>query len=369
MRFRWITAILLALLSVSGCWDAVDIDRRAIILALGLEMAPNNKILVSAQIPQSSFFPFSPGQSSEMPYQTLTGIAKTGYGATLGLESKTWKRLFFMQLKTVLVNTALAEQGIKPYFEYLERNPQINPQSMVVLTETNCRDTLSVPLSSKDIPGMAIYNFLKSEAKANQVFPMQTWEFLKRIEIRPIDAYLPIISYNSDEQVYKFDGIGVFHRDRLTGKLSETESRMAGIVMKEAHNATFTVPVGKMGDISYQRLHWKREIAIIKTEPDFEFLINVSAKGYGSEITRDPTELSPRQIKEIERVTENYLKRNMAATVHRLQAMNSDIIGFGELIRANKPELWKRLNWDQEYPRADFRVKVKFTLERVGKYR
>jgi spore germination protein KC len=161
----------------------------------------------------------------------------------------------------------------------------------------------------------------------------------------------------------------VFHRDRLVGKLSETESRIAGMMMNKTHNATFTAPVGKMGEVSYRKLVWKRKIKIVKTKPEMEFLINVGAKGFGPELTGDPTELSPKKIKTIEKVTKNYLKKQILTTVRHLQRLNSDIVGFGDLVRAEKPDIWKRLNWDEDYSRVNFGVTVKFTLERVGKYR
>jgi hypothetical protein len=173
------------------------------------------------------------------------------------------------------VNTALAERGLKYYCGFLKRFPQAPAQSVVVLTETTSQDILSVSLSSKFIPGFAIYNFFQAQGKSDEVYPIQVWQFIKDIEVRPIDAYLPIISYNKEEQVYRFDGIGVFHRDRLVGKLSENESRMAGLIMRKSRNAYLSVPVPKMGIVSYRRVAAKTKITILKTSPNLEFLVKV----------------------------------------------------------------------------------------------
>lgn len=363
---------MLLMFLVSGCWDVLEIDRRAMVIALGFDAEPNNQVMASAQIPlnQSSLIP-SP--APEKPFQTITSIAKNGYWAVLAMESKITKKMFFGHVRAVIINTALAERGLKPYCEFLERHPEITPQSVVVLTENTSRDILSVPLSSKGLPGLAISSFILSPSKEDEVFHIHIWQIIKNIEIPPTDAYLPVISYDNAEQVYHFEKIGVFHRDRLAGILSEDESRMAGIMMGKSEAATLavTVPDAKIGDLSYRRIASKSRIKLLRTKPNIIFLINVSAKGFLPEITEDPTGLNPQEIKEIEKATEQTLKKGLTETLLRLQMMNSDIIGFGDFIRANKPETWQKIktHWDEEYPRVSFQVKVKFDLERVGKYR
>ena len=90
-----------------------------------------------------------------------------------------------------------------------------------------------------------------------------------------------------------------------------------------------TVPIGKMGEITYRRVVSKSKITILRTQPNLEFLIKVSAKGFGPSITSDQTELSAEDIKEIERATAESMRKDILNTIHHLQQLNSDIIGFG----------------------------------------
>lgn len=370
LNFKFAIFIMLAMLLISGCWDVTDIDRRAIVIALGLDAAPDNKVMASAQIPLVETSPISLGaQLPEKPFHTITSQAKNAFDATLRLETKAVKRLFWGQLKVVVVNTALAERGLKKYSEFLERHPEIPPISYMALTETTSSDILSVGLSSRFLPGTAIDEYFTSKVKANKVYPLRIWQFVKSIEVEPTDAYLPIIAYDKEEQVYSISGIGVFSRDRLVGKLSENETMMAGIIMGKPLNASLSVPIGKLGEITYRRVDLNRNITILRTRPKVEFLVEVSAKGFGTSVTSDRAELSAENIKKIEKATAEFIKKDMLDTIRHLQLLGSDIIGFGDVIRANKPEIWKRLNWEEEYPRASIQVRVRFGLERVGKYR
>lgn len=370
VKFKFSGLIILLALLVSGCWDVIDIDRRAIVIALGLDAAPDNKVIASAQIPLVETSPISLGaQMPEKPFHTITSQANNAFNATLGLEAKAVKSLFWGQLKVVVINTALAERGLKKYSEFLERHPEIPPIGNMALTEALSQDILTVGLGSKFLPGVAIDEFFASKVKSNKVYPIRIWQFIKGIEVGPTDTYLPIVAYDEEEKVYSISGIGVFHRDHLVGKLSQDATMMAGIMMGKPLHASLTVPIGKLGEITYRRVDFNRGITVLRTQPNIEFLIKVNAKGYGTSITTDQTELSSKDIEMIENHTTSFIKKHMMDTIRRLQRLGSDIIGFGDTIRANRPKAWKRLDWEAEYPRANIQVSVKFTLERVGKFR
>ncbi len=74
-------------------------------------------------------------------------------------------------------------------------------------------------------------------------------------------------------------------------------------------------------------------------------------------------------IKEIEQKTERAVKAEMMKTIRNLQELNSDILGFGELVRATQPEVWRRINWDTEFPQVQVKIDFTFNIERTGYYR
>lgn len=370
MRRRSLVVLMILLMfAISGCWDIEDLDDRAPIIALGLDAAPNNMVMASAQVPLFEPPPVLGASASEKSFHTITSIAKTSYGAATGLENKAAKSIFWGHLKAVVVNSALAERGLKQYCSFLERLPQIRPQCLMVLTSTTTQDLLSVSLSSKMLPGLAIFDFLMLTAKWDEFYPMPVWIFTTEMENGPVDPFLPIISYDQEEQVFRSEGLAVFHRDRLVGKLSENESRMALLIMGKAKNAYLTVPVPGMGEITLHGMSANSRLKICRIRPKIVFQVEVKANGMAGEITSDRTNLKTGDIKKIEHAIAASLKKDMLATIRHLQQVRSDIIGFGDTVRADQPTIWKKLNWDQEYPRLIMQLKVRFNLEQVGEYR
>lgn len=100
LKFKFVIPIILMMLLISGCWDVTDIDRRDIVIALGLDAVPDNKVIASAQIPLVETSPISFGaQMPEKPFHTITSQANNAFNATLKLETKAVKRLFWGSLR------------------------------------------------------------------------------------------------------------------------------------------------------------------------------------------------------------------------------------------------------------------------------
>lgn len=362
---------LLFLLSflVSGCWDVVDLDRRTIVMGLGLDATPDNHVLATAQIPLVETAPgLFGGPLAVKPFHTITSLNQTTMGATYTIEDKTVKRLYLGQLKIVVVNTALAQKGLKHFSDFLLKHPDIPPISWSALTETTAREILSVELNSKYLPANALDTAFYSKSKSREVFPVKTWQFLKALEAGPTDAYLPIIAFDPVEKAFSITRIGVFHRERLVGEFSAHDSQALAILQGKSSYAVKTFPLGNMGEIFFRRITSRTRITVQKTQPRITFLVSVKAKGYDPGMMGNKEIYNAADFAKIEKITVRTLEKELTKVIRDLQQMNSDILGFGDTLRATRPQVWKSLRWDRVYPQTRIRVKVNFSLQEGGRY-
>lgn len=375
MRRLGISAVLIlvCLVGLSGCYDVEEINRRAIILAFGFDPAPAGMVGVSAQIPviMDLHAPsIGGGTAPSKPFHMIAAESDISFGAAPVLQSKTGKDLFAGQLKTVIISTDLAKRGLKPYIDFLERHPEIPPQVIILLTRGNAEEILNFSLSSKEISGMSVYDFLQSAPKADLTYALREWQLLSAATEGPEDAYLPFIEIDPLEQTYRISGLGVFHRDRLVGELSDIETRMFGLLAGKAQDAYPSVFVDqKIGTVSFRGVKAKTRVKAIRRGSRIEFLFKVRADGVLIHLTTAKTHLTIKDIQVIEAKMEHAVKAEMLRTIHRLQELNSDILGMGELVRATQPRLWSRRDWDKEYPQAKVRVDFKFNIARSGSLR
>ncbi len=368
-RLFFLLLLVGLLLICNGCWDVNEIDDRAVILALGLDFTPEGKILTSAQIPiwMDIASRTLGGQAPEKPFIVKTSEAETVFGAIPGLQSKTARDLFLGQLKMVIISAPLARKGLKPLIDFLDRHPEIPPQVLMVVTEESAKEIIDSTLGSKEIPGLAVRYFLESPSKADLVYSLRVSEIMRAFLIGFEDAYMPVISYDSREKTYVINGIGVFQKDRMVGQLNPIETRMFGFLSGRARNAYPSIQVG--GLATFRGVQSKVKTRAIAVGDRISFIIQVRAEGFLADLTSAKGKFSPKDIQGIETKTEKEITNGMVKTIRRLQEMNTDILGFGELLRATKPEVWQRIDWDSEYPKVGVSIDCKFKIKRSGVYR
>ena len=180
---------------------------------------------------------------------------------------------------------------------------------------------------------------------------------------------MPLIAFDRAEGTFVIRGLGVFHGDRLVGELSGRETRAFGLLTARAGSATLQVPLDKIGRVTYRRVRSSSKVTPFISGSRLGFLVKVSVQGFLIEMTKPVSPISIQLNRAMELATAHAIEDEMARMVRRLQELNSDILGFGELLRATRPKIWRRINWDKEFPRASVRIEVNFTIARTGTYR
>ncbi|MGE5606105.1 MAG: Ger(x)C family spore germination C-terminal domain-containing protein, partial [Bacteroidota bacterium] len=100
-----------------------------------------------------------------------------------------------------------------------------------------------------------------------------------------------------------------------------------------------------------------------------EFFIKIRASGFLVEVTTGKHNLNLTDIGLIREKTEKTIKKELVKTMARLQSLGSDVLGLGNILRATHPKIWRRINWEEEYPKVKVRVDFKFKVSRIGTFR
>lgn len=356
----------------SGCLDVDDINDRALVLALGLDLAPEGEILTSVQLPiinDLANYYTEGGKASEKPYRVKVSRGKTVFGAIPGLQSKTSSNLFLGQIQAIIISAELAMKGLKPLIDFMDRHPEIPLQTFILIVDGSAKEILDSQLSSKEIPGLSIRNFLESSSKADMVYSLRVHEIKKRMLIGPEAAYLPLIAYDDQEKAYIIKGLAVFHKDRMVGRLNPIETRMFGFLAGKARNAYPSITLANGAIATFRDVKCKTKYQLNMAGARIRFRIKARAKGFLVELTSNQGKFLPEEIKKITKKTEQEIRNGMLKTISRLQELNSDLLGLGELLRATKPEIWKGLNWEESFPEAEVEVDFGYKIQRIGTYR
>jgi spore germination protein len=92
----------------------------------------------------------------------------------------------------------------------------------------------------------------------------------------------------------------------------------------------------------------------------------MKATGYLLEETGATLPLTPNHLWEMEKDLAEKVKKRAEALIKRLQAVNSDPIGLGRIVRAKERQKWSVSYWRKIYPSLEIQVEVDFTITRSG---
>lgn len=355
-------------LFLMGCWSAEEITDRQIVLAAGFDQTENGRIRLSLQVPiVEELLPiFGSPQVNKKSFAVLSAEGEDLFEIVPALQSKTQSALFFGQLKTVLIEEEMARKGLTGIIDSLRRHPRIPPQAHVVLVRDDASTMLNHSLWHKRVPGSSLIKFFHIKGKKDQAYDQPIWVLARNINLATQDAFLPILEYDSAEETYIIKGLGVFHNDRLVGKLSGEETRMFGLLSSRARNAYLNLTIPEYGRVGMRQVRSKAKIGFKRKETGPVMTIDVKARGSLGEITKMAFKLSPEDRQQINGAVSAYLKREMEKTLQKLQALGSDLLALGEVYRIHNPMTWEASLWESLYPRIPVELTVQFTMENYG---
>ena len=365
---------LFTLIIISGCHDVVEINNRALVIGLGMDALPGNNVKVSLQIP----LPENMGEEErnggqESLFYTVSANSETAFDTLPDLQAKTYRSLFYGQIKVFIIGYDLAKKGLKNYIDFVERYPEIPSQAVVIIAEGKAEELLKKSPEYQTIPSLALFNFCKVPQKRDYNYVPSNWEFQHMLDTakeEPEDAFLPILTFEESEKCFIFKGVGVFHGTRLVGVLNQIESRMFGILTSQMQNGYIRVPLeNKKLKITYRQVVGNTKFRPVIKNGKIGFSVKVKCTGFLVEMTSPIIPMNSKLIEKIDRRVEAELTKEIKKTIQRLQKLNSDVLGWGELIRAKKPEVWRKIDWNREFPKAWFKVDVKFNTQWTGAYK
>ena len=274
----------------------------------------------------------------------------------------------------MVINTAIARRGLLEVMDFTDAASGDSSANGHRFSQRKSGGYSESDFSSKEVPAFAIHDFLLSSDKYNAAYSLRAWQIVRSITTDSEDVFIPFIYFDQPEQNFNIHGLGVFHHGRLVGELSDTETRMFGLMTGRARNAYPSLPFGNKGWGTYRGVTARSQIKIESSDDPtsdkpITFLAKVRARGYLVELTSGKAQFKTKDIKKMQQMTESVLRSEMIKTIRHLQELNSDILGLGELLRAKRPKVWSRINWEEEYPRVRVKVDVKFRIERTGDYR
>lgn len=364
--FKIFILLVLSVSILTGCWDQKIFEEIGLVLSAGIEESKNQKLLLTY------VYPIIGGKEKDS-----VGIESAESSLLRGAREKIRyrapKRLEGGKTQQILISDGLAKQGIHDILEIFQRDVALPAIAYVVVVEGSPNELLNKGSALKNKPRISFYTFqlLEDNEQLSNIPNTKVFDFDINYFAPGLDPVTPLIKLQ--EEYIEIIGCALFSEDKMVGKLDNRQAIMLLGMMGQAKNSDFVFDDPKFSTdnpinygIAVTLRKPKRKIKIDFDEAGIP-VIDVSLKytclldEYKWNETNDPVEQ-----KKIEKALSSSLTKYANETIRVMQEVNSDPIGFGNIIRAKYHEYWKNINWKEVYPEAQIKVDVQLEIIKEG---
>lgn len=402
--YNWRKAgrLLLLLLTVSntlvitGCWDSLEIENRALILGMAIDEPPpeedrtkdevtyeveekpmKERYMITAQIAVPGRVPLgpsSPGGGNEMK-DSIWVVKVTGISlddALNNLQQQIADPKYLIHLRVIVISEAIAKRGLADLNDYLRRNAEVRRRTWMLVSEGEAAKIMTLAPPLERIPTLYLLNMLEKAVSYGK-FPLDyLGVFWSNDSKWGQDGYLPYITPRGDDNVM-IKGLAYFSNGVMVGKTNPIGigAFMAAKGLSIGGYSIMTEAPG-IGHVMVQTKERSSRIAvrIVDGLPAAKFSIHL--EGTITEHLEEPVDIhTSRQISIIQ---ENY-NRHARGIVQKLirdtQKQHSDIFGLGEMVRAKYPSYWKehvhsKRDWERIYADIPVEVELRMNIRQIG---
>lgn len=368
----------------TSCWNSREIDELSIATALGIDKSKEGYIVTVQLIKPGEIAKEKTGKSA--PVITYRTYGKTVYEAIRKLTLETPRRIYLSHLRLVVFGEELAEEdGIGKVMDFISRDHEVRTDFYITVSRgTKAEKLLNILTPLEQIPANKIFSAL--ETSANEWAPtkhIQLYELVHSLVSEGKEPVLTGIIIKGDPEIgmdisnlekvdvpttVQIRYLAVFKKDKLVEWLNEEESVGYNHITGGVKSTIVTIPWLQGGKIGIELVRTKSKVSgrMEYGKPKIEIEYRVEANIGDVECEVDLLEED--NIRRIEEILEEEIKRKMNSAVEKAKNLKSDIFGFGEVIHRSVPKAWKELknNWDSEFQDLNVGIKVTAKVRRLG---
>ncbi|CAG7623864.1 Spore germination protein A3 [Paenibacillus solanacearum] len=403
---RWIVAVkllcvmLLLVPLLTGCWDRLEIEERAVVLGISVDEAepeaekeedevshikggfpaPQKEMIrVTVQIAIPGRIPLGPGESggggsgAESSVWVVDVVGHTIDDAIMNLQQQMSGRLFFGHLRVIVVSDAVARKGLQNLNDYFRRNSEVRRMAWMLISKGEARELMAASPKLERVPTLYLMSTMDSAVKMGK-FPNDfAGNFWSNSSKKGQEGLLPYVELMKAENV-EISGLAMFKNDKLVGVTQPLEiGAYMGVkgLNPAGYRGTISID-GPEDTVTLYATHRKSKIDVSIRDGLPHFTVTILNELNIEEKISDAFRIeNPEVIKEIERKDEQGAQKLHEGLIKATQKIGSDIFGFGEYVRAKEPKFWNehvgnKGEWQKMYKEVAIDVHIDVKIRRVG---
>jgi spore germination protein KC len=358
-RYKNIVIVVLLPLLLTGCWDYKDVNKRDIIISIGVDQVDNS---VEFTGEAAKLMSAKGGGSTMMAAYEYISLGKEYEGSRADYDAEIPGPYFAGAVRCVVFSKKFGAKGIEPYMNRLYNIVGFRNSVLIVISEEAPRDLFSRKIENDICVGYGIEDTVKYLDDNGGALYKTVQEIISDIQFRGVGYFIPYVTV--DKGTAKYLGLGAMKDSKLVGIVKSGDS--AGILFLLSKHPTnegvFASPSNEKKLLAIKTTLGKRRIKTSYKDKNIHIDIDLKLKSQLQyEYNIGP--LSKQDIKKLEERISTRIKDSILAVTKRSQKeFKSDVFGFARYFKGENPEVYKSMDWSKEYQNAIFDVNVDTTI-------
>lgn len=375
-RLSRIGMCLCAVLLLAACWDGRELEKRTIVLIIGIDRAEQG-IRLSLQLarPQTLAPSGTAGAGAGEVVTVVTREAPDVSAALHELQLAVDRELFFGHTRVLLISEDVAREGVLRQMNPLYGTAALLPRTAWLFVVRGSAEAVLAHRPELDrIPSTYLTHFFENRILLQRPIEVSVGAFHRRwLTPGEEPSVLWIAPGQPDQSAPTLLGKAAFQEDRFVGGMDQEASK--GWIITQNQPPPGRLPVAcpdRPGTVAVRVVQSRNRMRARTRGNAVEGLVvsaNVIGRIEGLNCRANLTD--PAEIALFERAFREEILRLIRSGIRRAQTeLQSDVFGFGKAAYRYSNHAWPGdERWREIFPDLPVRVEVTARLDYTGSYR
>lgn len=367
-KYNKIICTMLLSLLLTGCWDYMDINKRTIVLSIGIDREDDKEQFISEATTQRT----SSSQGETTPQKTdiykFVGSGRYFEGARENIDTKNPFEQFTGAARTIIFSKKYVEQkGIESYIYRIYFLSGYRNSVLTCVSKESTNDLFKGKIKNNISIGHGIEDTIRYLESEGGALYKTVQQVKSDIEFKTIGYLLPYIT--KEEDTIKYLGFAAMKDSKLVGIIKREESNGFLFILSKKPVATGVIPGpdGEKNLLSIKTVLGKRNIKTSYENDKVNIYIDLKLNSQLQYEYDGIKPLDKEEVKKVENIISNKMKEDVLSAIKRSQKeFESDVFGFARYFRRDNPNVYKKIDWKEEYTEAIIHVNVEATIKNTN---
>lgn len=390
MRHKRIAALflILSLIFTSGCWDMIEIEKRAIVGAVIIDVIEKNEVNEEKE-EQGETSPFCEEKPKKLKVtfglNNPSKLQEGGEGAAIFVSVEAanipdaieafGERIsripFYGHTRLIAVTDKLVKDKdiLKEIVDEFERRAIINPQTKVVVFKGNPENVEKVETKLENLYSTYITGILENSKILSTTVSMTLHDLITELRNNDGVSAIPVLETDIEKQkIFIIDKLALIKDYKLLTILESKYIKTYKLVKGDLINARKLVTY-KGIIVPFYIFTAERKIWLEEDEGTLKFRVKVMMEGDIEQFQFGEKIFDPKTINDMEKVIDEYTVKELDETTKYFQRdIGVDYLGFKEYTNKYHFRVFKKYedNWDEAFKDAKIVYEVEAKIRRIG---